>query len=137
MNVIRGTPGPTIVSAFQHFINLVNWQGEYHPDEPNTCAVGTLVYPRSLCWLEDHGSAPPTFVNQLRNMRWLNKQIEKLNYEAGIKVPNFLTLGVRKVTKNCRGMTKHRMEHWRENERSEMLHLRDDQQIKMAKQVVR
>ena len=137
VNVIRGTPGPTIVSAFQHFINLVNWQGESHPDEPNTCAVGTLVYPPSLCWLEDDGPAPPTFDNQLRNMRWLNKQIENLNYEAGIKVPNFPTFGVRKVTKNGRGITKHRMEHWRENERSEMLHLRDDQRIKMAKQVAR
>ena len=70
-------------------------------------------------------------------MRWLNRQIEILNNEAGTKAPNFPTFGVRKVTKNGRGKTRHRMEHWRENERANMLHLTDDQRIKMAMQVAR
>ena len=137
-NIIRGATGPSIVDAFRHFINLVEYQGEkYHPEEPNTCVIGTLYYPPKLCWFEDDGSAPPSFQNHLRNMRWLNLQIERLNFESGLKAPNFPTLGVRKVTKNGRGRTKHRLEHWREDERSEMLHLRDDQRAKMAKQVAR
>ena len=62
VNIIRGTPGPVLVGAFKHFINLVEWQGEIHPEQPNTCAVGTLIYPPSLCWLEDDGPAPQLLI---------------------------------------------------------------------------
>ena len=137
-NVIKETPGLVIVRAYKHFIDIVQWQGEQnHPDEPNTCAIGTMYYPPSLCWLDDDGPAPSNFINHLKNMRWLNHQIELLNMEAGTKSPNFPTFGVRKVTRNGRGKTRHRFEHWRESERAKMLHLSDDQRIKMAKQVAR
>ena len=137
-NIIRGSSGPSIVNAFRHFVNLVDYQGEkYHPEEPNTCVIGPLYYPPKLCWFEDDGQVPPSFQNHLRNMRWLNQQIENINRESGLKAPNFPTMGVRKVTKYGRGRTRHRFEHWREANRSDMLHLRDDQRTKMARQVAR
>ena len=137
-DVIKGKTGPAIASAFKHFVDLVIWQGnQYHPDQPNTCAVGTLIYPPQICWLEDDGAVPPTFDNQLRNIRWLNHQVEILNADSQVRSPSFHSFGVRKVTRNGKGLTKHRLEHWREGERANMLHLRDDQRIKMAKQVAR
>ena len=137
-DVIKGKTGPAIASAFKHFVDLVIWQGnQYHPDQPNTCAVGTLIYPPQICWLEDDGAVPPTFDNQLRNIRWLNHQVEILNADSQVRSPSFHSFGIRKVTRNGKGLTKHRLEHWREGERANMLHLRDDQRIKMAKQVAR
>ena len=137
-DVLKGKSGPAIVASFKHFADLVIWQGEqHHPEQPNTCAIGTLIYPPQICWLEDDGPAPTSFDNQLRNLRWLNHQIEIMNAEAQIRTPSFHTLGLRKVTRNGKGQTKHRLEHWRESERSHKLHLRDDQRIKMAKQVAR
>ena len=137
-NVKRGRSGPSIVAAYEHFIDLVKWQGErYHPDEPNTCTIGTLVYPPQLCWFEDDGQVPPSFQNHLRNIKWLNLQIERMNDESGTKSPKFHTLGVRKVTRNGRGRTRHRLEHWEGQERADKFHLRTDQRAKMANQVAR
>ena len=52
-NVQRGRSGPSIVAAYEHFIDLVKWQGERnHPDEPYTCTplkcVGWKMIGRSL-----------------------------------------------------------------------------------------
>ena len=137
-DVLKGKSGQAIVAAFKHFADLVVWQGEqHHPDQPNTCAVGTSIYPPQICWLENDGPAPTSFDNQFRNLRWLNRQIEIMNAEAQIRTPSFHTLDLRKVTRNGKGQTKHRLEHWREGERANKLHLRDDQRIKMARQVAR
>ena len=79
-------------------------------------------------------------------MMYLNGEIERLNFESGIKVPNFTTLGVRvdnPTVKDKYGntwvnhTTKHRYEHWREEEVRRMLHLSDKVRLKMGRQVGR
>ena len=133
-NIIRGHTGPSILRALTHFMDLVRWQGEqYHPEFPNTCGIGTLLYPPKLCWLEDAGASPPSFFNNFRNIKWLNRKIEDLNTAYGMKVPNFPTFGVRKLTKFGKETTRHRREHWAEDG----IHLVDKLRVKMGKQVAK
>lgn len=136
-DIIRGRMGPSIIKALKYFVELVEWQGRKHPEEPNTCAISTLYYPPKLCWLEDDKLMPSTFDNQLRNIRWLNQKIEELNAKSGIKVPKVPCFGVRKLTRHGRSTTRHRMEHWKEESRDEKLHLTDDQRMKLGRQVIR
>ena len=136
-DIIRGRMGPSIIKALKYFVELVEWQGRKHPEEPNTCAISTLYYPPKLCWLDDDKLMPSNFDNQLRNIRWLNQKIEELNAKSGIKVPKVPCFGVRKLTRHGRSTTRHRMEHWKEENRDEKLHLTDDQRMKLGRQVVR
>ena len=132
-NIIRGQSGPAIVDALEHLVDLVMWQGRAHPREPNTCAIATLPYPPSLCWLRENEEVPTNFNNQLRNIKWLNGKIEELNLKSGIKVPKFHSFGVRKMTRFGRQTTRHRPEHWAEDG----LELTEDQKLKLARQVGR
>lgn len=135
-NIVRGSPGPNIVVALRHFVDLVSWQGEhFHPEVPNTCAIGTLSYPPSVCWFEDDGPVPHDFNNQLRNMKWLNMQIERINSESGIKAPNFPALGVRKETRLGRGITRHRLQHWQGSSRGDKLFPNTELKKKMCRQI--
>ena len=60
-NVQRGRSGPSIVAAYEHFIDLVKWQGERnHQDEPNTCTIETLVYPLKCVGSKMIGRSLPT-----------------------------------------------------------------------------
>ena len=44
-NVARGFRKESILRAFSHFIDLVNYQGSiFHPDTPNTCSIATMLY---------------------------------------------------------------------------------------------
>ena len=97
-----------------------------------------------LCWLPDRGPCPPDFFNHYEDMLWLNTQIEKLNGESSIKVLNFPTFGVRKVSwqqedrngnVQFKEKTTHRQEHWREEDPRRMLHLDDVRRMKMGRQV--
>ena len=64
-------------------------------------------------------------------MRQLNKEIEVLNAESGLKVPNFTTLGLRQD----RAKTKHRLQQWQGTTPDEMLYLKDELLVKMGKQI--
>ena len=135
-NVAKGSPGPNILSSMTHFMDLVVWQGErLHPSEPNTCVVATMSYPPSLCWFDDDGPVPTNFENHLRNMRWLNHRIEALNLQAGIKAPNFPTLGIRKENKFGVGTTRHRLQQWQGSSRREKIYVSRDIQKKMCRQI--
>ena len=82
-DIIRGCMGPSIIKALKYFVELVEWQGRKHPEEPNTCSIFTLYYyPPKLCWLEDDKLIPSTFDNQLRNIRWLNQKSYMLSLES-------------------------------------------------------
>ena len=35
-NIIKGHTGPATVAALEHLVELVQWQGRFHPNEPNT-----------------------------------------------------------------------------------------------------
>ena len=144
-NITHGQAPDSIMRDFDHFVRTVQYQAAlYHPETPNMCAIGTMFYPPQLCWFPDSGPCPGDFHDHMEDMRWLNYQIERLNDETGIKVPNFTTLGLRvnnKATKNVYGYvsvrhsTTHRLEHWREKEPRDMLHLNDRVRIKMGRWV--
>ena len=137
-NVAEGSPGPNILDAMNQFVDLVKMQGgRIHPSVPNTCVIAPLSYPPSICWFEDDGPVPDNFLNHLRNMRWLNQQIELLNLELGYKAPNFPTLGIRKETRFGRGSTRHRLQHWQGPSRREKVVLSVDMQKKMCRQIAK
>ena len=88
-------------------------------------------------------ACPPNFYNQLEDMQCLNFQIERLNDESGIKVPNFSTFGARVCNRTSKDIygnitvrhtTTHRYEHWREKDFRRMLHLADTRRLKMGTQ---
>ena len=146
-NIINGDKPETIMRDFDYLAQLVQHQAhKYHQPIHNSCAIATLIYPPQLCWYPDQGECPPDFLNHLDDMKWLNYQIERLNDEAGIKVPNFATLGARvanRTTKDKYGnvmvhhTTTHRYPHWREKNYRWMLHLDDQRKMKMGRQVGR
>ena len=144
-NILHGQSPESIMRDYDHFVQVVKYQGQkHHPETKNTCAIATLFYPPQLCWLPGRGPCPPDFNNKYEDMQWLNKQIEKLNKESFIKVPNFPTFGVRKVSYQQKDRfgkvrvverTTHREEHWREEDPRRMLHLDDTRRMKMGRQV--
>ena len=144
-NIIHDQSPESIMRDYDHFVQVVKHQGhKHHPETKNTCAIATLFYPPQLCWLPGRGPCPPDFNNKYEDMVWLNMQIEKLNKESFIKVPNFPTFGVRKTSYKQRDRsgkvsvverTTHREEHWREEDPRRMLHLDDARRVKMGRQV--
>ena len=136
-NIVEGHRRSCIMRAYQHFVNLVIWQGRTHPEAPNTCAIGTMFYPPKYCWFPDAGRPPRGFTNRLSDFQEINAEIEDLNATNNVKVPNFPTFGVRKDTKFGRQTTKHRLEHWAGERVTDKIFLVDDQRIKMGKQMVR
>ena len=146
-NIKDGQSPESLMRDLDHFVQTVKFQSKTrHPDTPNTCAIATMFYPPQLCWLPDTGPCPSDFVNHYEDMKWINAQIEKLNGESNLKVPNFTTFGVRvsnKSSKNkfgeirVRHTTTHRWENWRENDPRGMLHLSDSYRMKMGRWVGR
>ena len=137
-NIEKGAEVEKIMRAFKHFIDLVTWQGQrFHPGVKNTCAIAPLLYPPKLCWFTENGPPPPNFQNQIGKVKSLNAQIERLNEKSRTKAPNFTTFGLRKSFKRGRDCTKHRWSHWREEVRSEKIHLTEDIRVKMGRQVVK
>ena len=129
-NVVKGAKTESIMRAFKHFVDLVTWQGRFHPNKPNTCGIATLSYPPKLCKL-DGETGMMGARNKYAEMRQLNKEIEVLNAESGLKVPNFTTLGLRQD----RAKTKHRLQQWQGTTPEEMLYLKDELLVKMGKQI--
>ena len=143
-DLVAGNSRNTIIDHFIAFTDLVKIAGlGLHPDKQNTIAISTLMHPPQLSWFPDNGRFPfPGYRNQKEKIDWLNDEIEKLNKKNNVsKYPAFHTYGVRTNTvKNTDmygniTMTRvkvHRWEHWREQERGNMLHLRNDRRYKMA-----
>ena len=136
-NVAKGAEVSSIMRAYEHFVKLVKWQGEkYHPEVENTCAIATLMYPPTICWLEDGGAPPSGLQNHIDRVRTLNNRIEHLNYSQGIKVPNFATFGLRKVNRGRRALTLHRWSHWSKSDSGKRrMRLRGDIRVKLGRQV--
>ena len=144
-DLVAGNSRNTIIDHFRAFTDLVKLAGlELHPDKPNSVAVSTLMHPPQLSWFPDNGRFPyPEYRNQKEKIDWLNDEIEKLNIEnQAPKYPAFHTYGVRTNTVKQKDMygnitmttrvKVHRWEHWREQEKGNMLHLRNDRRFKMA-----
>ena len=95
-NIVKGYKPESIMRDYDHMVQVVKYQAEkFHPTIPNTCSIATLFYPPQLCWFPDQGKVPPGFINHLEDMRWINGEVERLNFESDIKVPNFTTFGLR------------------------------------------
>ena len=143
-DMVAGNSRYTITDHLRSFCDLVKLSGlRLHPDKPNSVAISTLMYPPQLSWFPDNGAYPyPGYQNHKEKIDWINNEIDKLNTENNVpKYPALHTYGVRTNTlKNTDiygniTMTKvkvHRWEHWREQEKGNMLHLRDDRRYKMA-----
>ena len=146
-NLVKGYKPDSVLRDYDYMVQSVMYQAsKFHPESPNTCAIAKLYYPPQLCWFPDQGVCPPGFINHLADIQYLNHEIERLNFESGIKVPNFPTLGMRKETRSTkdkfgntlvRHITRHRYEHWREPDIGNMLHLNDSLRMKMGRQVNR
>ena len=159
-NVLRGENDDKIMARLHSFYEVVKDQAEKcHPDQPSTFTVATFLYPPQLAWFPDNGPYPyPTYNNKLGMMRRLNDRIINFNQKIFVeqdklykslnngvsgevgKCVKFHTYGLRKrtvVTKrgNRVEIKKHRWENWREAEPSRMLHLSDEQRVKMGKAI--
>ena len=144
---LKGRSARSILRSYDWLLHVLKSQARhYHPDHPNTLAIATLPYPPQLCWYHDDGPYPtPHYQNHLEEMTWLNDQIILLNAENGIpNAPKFHTYGERITNKRSkdrygqvtmRHVRKHRWEHWREEDPSDMLHLSNQSRMAMGRSV--
>ena len=133
-NLVRGHKVESMMRDYDFMVKFAHHQAyKNHRESPNTCAIAKLYYPPQLCWFPDKGPVPQGFVDHRQDMLYLNREIERLNFESGIKVPNFPVLGVR----SHKGKESHRYEHWREPDFRSMLHMADKERVKMGRQVNR
>ena len=143
-DLVMGKTRDQVNYKFQQFCDLVKLSGiRQHPNNPNTVAVATLMYPPQLAWFPDNGPPPsPDYVNQREKIDWLNNQIQLRNRENGVPIGvGFHTYGVRKATRQYQDQygqihqyetRSHRWEHWREEQPDRMLHMRDHRRFKMG-----
>ena len=135
-----------IIAGYQEFSKMVLQQGSLlHPEQPNTVAIATLMYPPQLAWFPDNGQEPPQYENRMEKIKWLNEAIKLLNIANGSPFfPNFHTYGVRTATRRHRDVygqehhrhiKAHRWEHWLQTDPARMLHLTNDRRYKMGKAI--
>ena len=143
-DLVKGHSRDFIVWELQRFANKVLEAGSnLHPDNPNTVAISTFMYPPQLAWFPDNGPYPYYgYTNHREKINFINQQIHKINMANNVpKYVGFHTYGVRKCTnvkydqygQQYQTLVKsHRWEHWREQNRASMLHLRNDRRFKMG-----
>ena len=113
------------------------------PDEGNSVAVGTLMYPPQLAWLPADGPFPyKGYKNNWDKITSINEQIKVLNNAYNSRnPPQFHTYGLRTSMRtsidryghvSTMSVKSHRWEHWREPNPAEMLHLNNERRFKMA-----
>ena len=145
-DLVKGHARDWMLDCLKCFSNYIfGLASKNHPDIPNTVAIATMMYPPQLAWLYDNGPEPANYVNEKEKIDWLNTKIHELNIENSCpSYPRFHTYGVRTSTRsttdmygnvNVYSVKTHRWEHWREKEKSNMLHLRNDRRFKMGKAV--
>ena len=133
------------MSRIRDFHQEVEKQSQaFHPEDPSTFAVSTLLYPSKFCWFSGDGEIPAKhYENKLIMMRELNYKITDFNNETHAKqlelytrmlgddpelnmpahkslAPAFHTFGLRKRTLKKKGkkigVIDHRWSWWRETE---------------------
>ena len=159
-NIIKGETMSEVMEHLQNLNSAVKQQSlKYHTTVKSTVRVATLLLAPQLCWLEGDGEPPHEFyINRLEELTELNKRITKFNNDnfqcqlelyqeknGGIagardKAPLFHTYGVRCERKKRKGRFynkhSHRWSWWREDEMSQMLHLKDEHRLTMGRAVV-
>ena len=133
-----------IVDTIKKFCEYVR-QLPNEDNSINTVAVGTLLYPPQLSWFVDNGPEPEHYTNQKEKINWINGMIDQLNIEHG--VASYVGVhkhGIRVVTRKwvdkfgqqqVRHIRKHRWEQWREQVRSNMLHLTNERRMVLGKAI--
>ena len=133
-----------IVDTIKKFCEYVR-QLPNEDNSINTVAVGTLLYPPQLSWFVDNGPEPEHYTNQKDKINWINGMIDQLNIEHG--VASYVGVhkhGIRVVTRKwvdkfgqqqVRHIRKHRWEQWREQVRSNMLHLTNERRMVLGKAI--
>ena len=131
----------TIKSFCKYVLELTN-----EDNASNTITIGTMLYPPQLAWFKDDGPEPDNYFNQKEKIDWINDKIDLINNEHGMK----FYLGIHKhgtrvsnnKIKDVDGhvihqthLKKHRWEHWREKERTRMLHLTNERRFVLGKAV--
>ena len=96
----------------------------------NTIAVSTILHTPSMYWHEVDGEVPtPTYVNLKHVVDKTNLKIQEFNLLHGVaSAPKFQGSGERKRGKHVRG---YQFSHWREDNREDMLQLKDPYRMKM------
>ena len=142
-DLVKGHSRQFIMDCFEVFSELVlRLAKQNHPDIPNTLAIASIMYAPQLSWFPDNGPEPLNYQNQMEKIDWLNARIHELNLKNSCpSYPRFHTYGVRTATRSTHDrygylhqykVKSHRWEHWREQTRSNMLHLRNDRVFKMG-----
>ena len=143
-DLVIGNSREHIMHMLNRLTDLVKLAGvNHHPDIPNTVAISTFMFPPQLAWFADNGQYPyPGYINQKEKIDWLNREIHDLNLSNNVlNYVGLHTYGVRKDTKTSynrygqeviTSYRRHRYEHWREADKGNMLHLRDDRRFKMG-----
>ena len=101
----------------------------------NTFAVSTILHAPSMYWHEVDGDVPtPTYLNLKHVVDKTNLKIEEFNLLNGVgAAPKPQGTGERKRGKNIRG---YHFSHWREEQKQDMLHLKDPHRVKLMKAMV-
>ena len=143
-DLVAGKNRNTIMDDLRAFTTMVKLTGlGLHQEQTNSVAVSTFMYAPQLSWFPDNGPYPyPGYQDQKEKIDWLNGAVNALNIENNAPMyPAFHTYGVRTNTMQQVDMLGnvtttrvkvHRWEHWREQDKGNMLHLRDDRRLKMA-----
>ena len=161
LNDVKSETEDEIMHRFENFAATVMGQSDkYHPENPSTVSIATLIYPPLFTWFPGREpAAGSSKENKLEKMKSINGKIMELNQKlferevktykrlndgvAGTqnKAPRFHKYGLRKVTRKYPNgkkvpVTTHRFEHWRQSEpRDRMLHLNNEQRAKMGRAV--
>jgi len=69
------------MSHIRKFHEQVKKQSElFHPEDPSTFAIATLLYPSKYCWFKDDGPLPSkNYQNKLGMMKSLNNKLMRFN----------------------------------------------------------
>ena len=123
-----------IISQIKSIQNLIkNHSKAFLVDD--TLAVATILHTPSMYWHEADGEVPTsTYVNLKHVVDRTNLKIQDFNLHHGVPyAPKFQGSGERK-----KGMHRgYQFSHWREENREDMLHLKDKYRIKMMKAYIK
>ena len=103
----------------------------------DSLAVGTILHVPALYWHEDDGSPPtPDYLNYKTIIDRINLKIEAFNIENGCSsAPKLHQSGERALNKGKK--RKYQFGAFREEEKSDMMHLKDTKRFKMAKSLIK
>ena len=125
-----------IMSAIRGLYRLILEHSSTHGVD-STLAVATVLHVPALYWHQDDGPLPsPDYINFKPLIDTLNLKIEAFNIENGASsAPKLHQTGERPLDKGKK--RKYQFQAFREDEKANMMHLRDHKRFKMVKCLVK